>query len=161
MLLAAGLILRGGYPFPDYSPMGTSPEEQVIHYLQAVLPRESRVLESLPLPAVAARMAEVSWSSAPDEISNASEFLAWLTQNRIQAVFVDSRNVPRPDLVALLESGLSSEFELGHQFPIEPDAEVPLGERSQGDALLHRLQDLDAGQVGFLQGVGLDDDAPL
>jgi hypothetical protein len=113
MLLAAGLILRGGYPFPDYSPMGTSPEEQVVHYLQAVLPRESRVLESLPLPAVAAGMAEVSWSSAPDEISDASGFHAWLTEKRIRAVFVDSRNVPRPDLVALMEAGLGSQFEIG------------------------------------------------
>jgi hypothetical protein len=115
LVLAAGLILRGSYPFPDYSPIGTSPEEQVVHYLEKELPRESRILESLPLPANAARMMEVSWSSAPDEISDPSEFLEWLAEGRIRAVFVDSRDVPRPDLVALMEAGLGAQFDLGYR----------------------------------------------
>jgi len=115
MLLAAGLILRGGYPFPDYSPMGTSPEEQVVHYLQAVLPRESRVLESLPLPAVAAGMAQVSWGHTARSLSTPEELQAWLISQEIDAVFVDSRDIPSPGLVDLLAAGPSPHFRMGYE----------------------------------------------
>ena len=115
LLLAGGLILRGSYPFPDYSPIGVSPQEQVVHYLQRELPRAARVLESLPLPANAAKLQEISWSAAPEEFSNASDLHQWLLAQRIAAVFVDRRDAPRPDIVVLLEAGLGTQFELGYQ----------------------------------------------
>ncbi len=114
-LLAAGLILRGAFPFPDYPPIGISPHEQVVHYLQGALPQESRILESLPLPAVAARMAEASWSSVPTGIPTPGELSEWLETAAIEAVYVDSRDVPRPELSALLEAGLGPQFHLGYQ----------------------------------------------
>jgi len=39
----------------------------------------------------------------------------WLRSEDIDAVFVDSRDIPRPELVALLDAGLGSEFLIGHQ----------------------------------------------
>ena len=115
LFLAAGLILRGAFPFPNYPQFGTTPQEQVVHYLQEELPRGSRILESDPLPAVAAKMAEDSWGGAPRDITTSAELRAWLRSEDIDAVFVDSRDVPRPELVALLEAGLGSEFLIGHQ----------------------------------------------
>ena len=115
ILLAAGLILRGGYPFPDYSPIGTSPEEQVVHYLQAILPRESHVLESLPLPAVAAGMAEVSWGDEVRSLSTPEELQAWLISQEIDAVFIDSRDIPSPGLVDLFAAGTGPHFRLGYE----------------------------------------------
>ena len=115
LLLAAGLILRGSFPFPDYPPIGISPHEQVVHYLQGALPQQSRILESLPLPAVAARMAEAPWSRVPTGISTPVELGEWLETEAIEAVYIDSRDVPRPELAALLEAGLGSQFHIGYQ----------------------------------------------
>jgi hypothetical protein len=67
------------------------------------------------LPAVAAKMAEVSWGSAATDITTAAELREWLRSEDIDAVFVDSRDIPRPELVALLDAGLGSEFLIGHQ----------------------------------------------
>ncbi len=114
LLLAAGFILRGPYPFPDYPPIGGSPQEAVVYYLQAELPAESRILESLPLPAVAAKMREIPWSDVPEDLASAGELHAWLVSRDITAVFVDERDVPRRDLVALLEAAAPSQFEIGH-----------------------------------------------
>jgi len=48
-------------------------------------------------------------------MSDASELHAWLTDKRIRAVFVDSRNTSRPGLVALMEAGLGSQFAIGYR----------------------------------------------
>jgi hypothetical protein len=115
LLLAAGLILRGPYSFPNYPPIGGSPEEQVVHYLQGALPRGARILESLPLPAVAAGMAEVSWGDDTRSLSTSEELQAWLTSQEIDAVFVDGRDIPRPGLVDLLAAGTGTHFRLGYE----------------------------------------------
>jgi hypothetical protein len=115
LLLAAGLILHGSYPFPDYSPIGTSTEEAVVHYLGSEFPPGSRILESLPLPAIAAKMTDVPWSAAPEGLAAPVDLQGWLESEGIQAVLVDERDSPRPELVALLEAGLGSQFEIGHR----------------------------------------------
>lgn len=115
LLLAAGLILRGAFPFPDYPPIGSSPEEQVVHYLQGAFPPETRILGSLPLPAVAARMAAAEWNSVPASISTSVELGEWLEAEAIEAVYLDTRGVPRPELAAALEAGQGSQFRIGYQ----------------------------------------------
>ena len=115
LLLAAGLILHGSYPFPDYSPIGTSTEEAVVHYLEGEFPPGSRILESLPLPAIAAKMTDVPWSAAPDDLDSPEELRDWLESEDIQVALADERDNPRPDLVALLEAELGSQFEIGHR----------------------------------------------
>jgi len=115
LLLAAGLILHGSYPFPDYSPIGTSTEEAVVHYLESEFPPGSRILESLPLPAIAAKMTDVPWSAAPEGLAAPVELQGWLDTKGIQAVLVDEMDAPRPELVALLEAGLGSQFEIDHR----------------------------------------------
>jgi hypothetical protein len=115
LLLAAGLILHGSYPFPDYSPIGTSTEETVVHYLASEFPPGSRILESLPLPAIAAKLTDVPWGTAPEGLADPAELQGWLEAEGIQAVLLDEMDVPRPDLVDLLEAGLGSQFEIGHR----------------------------------------------
>jgi hypothetical protein len=115
LLLAAGLILHGSYPFPDYSPIGTSTEEAVVHYLQSEFPPGALILESLPLPAIAAKMTDVPWSAAPEGLAAPVELHGWLESEGIQVVLVDEMDAPRPDLVALLEAELGSQFEIGHR----------------------------------------------
>ncbi len=114
VLLAAGLILRGSYPFPNYPQIGESPEEAVVHYLQKELPIGSRIMEALPLPAAASGMVEVTWNKAPAGLSTSADLRSWMVTGDIRAVYVDARDAMRPDLVALLEAGLGAEFELGY-----------------------------------------------
>jgi len=137
-LLAAGLILRGSFPFPDYPPIGISPHEQVVHYLQGALPQESRILESVPLPALAAGMAEASWSSVPTGISTPGELGEWLETEAIEAVYIDSRADPRPELVALLEAGLDSQIRIGYQSE-NGELRVYLRSETADQLAIHRI----------------------
>jgi hypothetical protein len=113
LLLAAGLILHGSYPFPDYSPIGVSTEEAVVHYLGSEFPPGSHILEALPLPAIAAKMTDVPWSAAPEGLASPAELRGWMEAEGIPTSLVDERDPQRPDLVALLKSGLDLQFEVG------------------------------------------------
>ncbi|MGH2625791.1 MAG: hypothetical protein ACRDHY_03975 [Anaerolineales bacterium] len=102
-LLAAGLILRGPFPFPDYRQMGNSPEEQAIHILQRELPPRSRVLTPFPLPALAAGMEDVGPGDLPDRIATPESFQRWLAAEGIRGVYWDTRNPIRSDLAPWIE----------------------------------------------------------
>lgn len=110
LLLAAGLILRGSFPFPDYPQVGNSPEEQAIHTLQRELAPRSRVLTPFPLPAVAAGMEDIGPGDLPDSFVTAESFRAWLAGEDIRAVYWDTRNPIRSDLALWIEGSAAGLF---------------------------------------------------
>ncbi len=113
VLLAAGLVLRPTYNFPNYPPIGTTEKEEVVHYLQQTLPPDAIILENLPLPAVAAKLREVSPSEVPTDLRSPEDFHEWLTSRKIQAVFLEGEEGFDATLTDYLEEGEGVHFELG------------------------------------------------
>jgi hypothetical protein len=89
VMLGAGLILRGPYSFPDYPRVGLSAQERAVHFLEENLPPGSTVAVPVPLPALAARMADIELSGAPASSSGAGDLGHWLADNEVRAVYVD------------------------------------------------------------------------
>lgn len=61
ILLAAALILRSGYPFPNYSQFGSTAMDRAVHFLQENFDRGNRLVADAPLVPIAARMTHVDW----------------------------------------------------------------------------------------------------
>jgi hypothetical protein len=112
LLFIAGLILRDPYPFPDYSPLGKSSAEIAVHYMENNLPVRTKLVP-FPLPAVAARMVDVTTSSIPKDIDAVQDLWTWLSERDIRAAYVDDRYQVNKDISALLESGLGQYFNIG------------------------------------------------
>jgi len=113
LLLLAGLILRAPYPFPDYSIYGKSSEELAVHYMEKSLPVRTKVLVPFPIPAVAAKMVDVTTDSVPRNVDAAQELWKWLTEKDIAAAYVDARYPVDKNITDLFETGLGQYFELG------------------------------------------------
>lgn len=113
LLLAAGLLLRPPFSFPNYARLGESPQEAVVHYLQEELPPNSLVLENLPLPAVAAKLREVNDSEVPGDLESAEALHDWLTSRQIRAVYLGSREGFDARVTRFLEEGMGTYFAVG------------------------------------------------
>jgi hypothetical protein len=112
LLLAAGLILREPYQFPNYPVLGESPSEQAIHFLEARLPALSTILVPYPLPAIAAKMSYQTMDVLPDSIISIADFTNFLHQNSVQAVYLDSNRRGRNDIYNLMEQGFEQDLSL-------------------------------------------------
>jgi len=91
LFLCVGLIFRTPFPFPNYAPLGTTSEEQALHFLEGRIPADSSVMAPFPGPAVAARMADIGPGDVPDDARTPDAFLAWMHDKGIAAIYLDSR----------------------------------------------------------------------
>lgn len=114
ILLCAGLILHGAYPFPNYPALGSSNEEQAIHYLHQEFEPLSKILSTSSYTMLAGRMTPVDVGDIPAEVTTAQELSMWLEARNIQAVYLDGRADVTPELAKVVESGLNDQFELGY-----------------------------------------------
>jgi 4-amino-4-deoxy-L-arabinose transferase-like glycosyltransferase len=113
LLLSAGLILRGSYPFPQYTTLGKSSAELGVQYLEQNLAVRTNVLVPFPLPAVAAKMVDITTSSVPKNINTSQELWKWLTEKKVGAAYVDDQYPIDKNITDLLGSGVGQYFELG------------------------------------------------
>lgn len=102
VVLAIGLIMRGGYPSPELPAYGDSDLEQSVYFLQSELPKGSHVLAGAPAYIWAARMTYYGMNSYDiPEFIDADSFLTWMRAQSMDAVYVD-RHFP-PLYAALVE----------------------------------------------------------
>lgn len=113
MLLIAGLILREPYPFPEYSFLGKSSEELAVQYMEKSLLVRTKVLVPFPLPAVAARMVDITTRTDPKGVDSIQALWTWLAERGIRAAYVDSRYSINKNITVLLEAGLDQYFDIG------------------------------------------------
>ena len=112
ILFAGGLILRGPYSFPNYPALGTSSEEQAIHYLQKNFPAGSSLAAAVPKFSVAARMSDFPISDIP-ALGSSEDLYNWLQDQHIRAVYAPSAYlISNPSLKNLLEQGAGPYFNL-------------------------------------------------
>jgi len=113
VLLAAGLIIRGGYSSPEVPVYGQSDLEQSVYVLQEVLQPESNVLAGAPANIWAARMTYYGINSYDiPGFDDESEFLEWLRVQDIDAIYVDLHFPAafRVLTTALVDQGLSEVY---------------------------------------------------
>jgi hypothetical protein len=90
LLLALGLIIRGGYPSPELPAYGKTDLDRSVYFLQEELPNGSQVLAGAPAYIWAARMRYGGINSFDiPEFANEEEFLRWIRVQDIKAVYVD------------------------------------------------------------------------
>ena len=111
LMLAAGLILREPFHFPNYPVLGQTSPEQAIHYLGQALPSQTRVLVSSPIQAIAAQMSYVQIFKAPDTITTVEQLSSWLKQEDVRAVYLDRNRRGRNEIFDLMETGFEAYFE--------------------------------------------------
>jgi hypothetical protein len=114
LTLAAGLVLRGPFDFPDFTKLGTSASEQAVHFLQRALPPGTRVVAFEPIVPIAARMEPIEPPPAAEVGGSASALCNWLSAQSVGAVVVDGQlRANHPDLVLRMERQLGRGVEIG------------------------------------------------
>jgi hypothetical protein len=88
------MMLGSSFEFPA-RPVGKSTSEQAIHHLQLALPEQSKVMATLPIVPVAAKMESVEWWSG---IRTKEDFLVYLKEMNVTAIYIDD-NFPYPSNV--------------------------------------------------------------
>jgi hypothetical protein len=117
LLLAAFLILREPFPYPNYPVLGQSNSEQAIRYLEQNLPTQSVTLVPTPLQAIAAKMSFLTMDDIPASITTLQEFSSWLKQENVSAIYLDSNRRVRNNIYDLFEEGFSPYFSLAYNSP--------------------------------------------
>ncbi len=115
-ILAAGIILRGPYRFPDMPRIGESPREQVVHYLQESFPKGSKIFSRVPLTVLAAEMIDVHSRDIDigTNIQSGEDLAAALQAEDINAIILDPIYPFSPGQInAYFEQGIGEYFELG------------------------------------------------
>ncbi len=91
LLLAVGVMLRTGFSFPNYTSLGTTSEEQAIHFLESHVPPNSLVMAPYPGPALAAKMVDIRLGEVPNDARAPDAFLSWMGDKGIDAIYLDQR----------------------------------------------------------------------
>jgi hypothetical protein len=117
ILLAAGIILRTPYPFPNYASLGATSEEQAVHFLEDALPPGSLILSPVPGPAVAARMLDIGPGDVPDDARASDTFIDWIQDRGIEAVYLDSRLRGSEEVYATADELAGSELRVAFTTP--------------------------------------------
>lgn len=90
ILLAGGLILRGGYPSPSIRVLGSAADEQAVLFLRDHLPPGSAVAAGAPGAVIEADMFPATLSAADVPTGRSPEAMVdWLRSQGIRAVYVD------------------------------------------------------------------------
>jgi hypothetical protein len=90
VLLAAGLIIRGGFPTPEPRSIGQGEMEQAVVYLQETFEEGTLVAASTPGVVWASKMSYLGLTADDAPIGRSPEgFLEWLRDEGAAAVYVD------------------------------------------------------------------------
>ncbi|RPI83799.1 MAG: hypothetical protein EHM41_15040 [Chloroflexi bacterium] len=114
ILFAAGLILRGSYPFPNFPVLGSTVEEQAVTYIHQEFDPLSKLLSTSSYPMLAAKMVAIDVQDVPVEVTSPQMLSDWLENQEIEGIYLDSRKNARPEFVRVIESGLVEQFEVGY-----------------------------------------------
>jgi hypothetical protein len=112
LLFAAALILRPPYEnILLYPPIGSTPEEQAVHYVQQNFPPQSTIAVATPRLAIAARVNDVGLESFSPEVTSSAETLrAYLVKEKISAVVYTPAATPFLAIFGIIEQNLDTHF---------------------------------------------------
>lgn len=113
LLLAVGLILRGGFTPPVIPTIGILPEEQAILVMEKQLPRNSSVAAGAPGIPWEARMTFVTFADK-DFLTEVSPdaYHAKLKAAGVQAIYVDNTITHNEPLWNLIKPGIGTYYEM-------------------------------------------------
>lgn len=112
LLLIMGMLLYGnGFTFPAKF-IGKSEAEQGVQQLQVLIPSNSRVLVPNPIFAIAAKMAPIE---LPLSVSNVEEFMSFIKENEIDAIYVDETWPQYTEFIMAVNNKNQSNFQLEYK----------------------------------------------
>ncbi|OGO17519.1 MAG: hypothetical protein A2Z14_00930 [Chloroflexi bacterium RBG_16_48_8] len=118
LLLCAGIIIRGEFPSPKIRTLGSDPKEQAVTFMMETFPSDATIAAGAPGVVWAAKMGYAGLASGdvPRE-QTSQEFLQWLGDQGIEAIYVDhDLYIVLPVLWNLIEpqigNGLERVFEV-------------------------------------------------
>jgi hypothetical protein len=117
LLLAGGVILRGGFPSPARPDLEADPQQQAVTALASIYPPGTLVAAASPGPIWAARMTYGGLASTdfPSQMDS-SQLVNWLRVQGFQAIYVDySLYVDNPAIWALILEQIGSGLERIYQ----------------------------------------------
>lgn len=118
-LLIAGLLLRNGYPFPNYPRIGETPMDRAVQFLEQVLPEGARIYSYEALPPLAAKMTHLEWNDLESEFHEQIGFCDLLREQRVRALFVTPDTIlKQPELWDNIEIARGSCLE--RSFVVDP-----------------------------------------
>jgi hypothetical protein len=90
LLLCSGIIIRGEFPSPKIRVLGSDPEEQAVEFMMKTFPPDAVIAAGAPGVVQAAKLhcAVLASDDVPQDRSS-SEFLRWLRNQGVDAVYVD------------------------------------------------------------------------
>lgn len=90
LLLCAGIVIRGEFPSPKIRVLGTDPKEQAVVFMMENFPPDTTIAAGAPGVVWAAKMGYGGLASrdVPRERTS-QEFLQWLSDQGIEAIYVD------------------------------------------------------------------------
>jgi hypothetical protein len=90
LLLCAGIIIRGEFPSPKIRVLGSDPEEQAVEFMIKTFPPDTVFAAGAPGVVLAAKFhcAVLASDDVPQDRSS-SEFLLWLRNQGVDALYVD------------------------------------------------------------------------
>ncbi|OGO19839.1 MAG: hypothetical protein A2Z14_17750 [Chloroflexi bacterium RBG_16_48_8] len=114
IFLCAGLILRGGYRFPDYPSIGDYPDEKALVYLTKTLEPGSRVGTYAPLNAWAAKLVSVNMSVQLRSLETPQKFVQWMQDEKLQAIYVEGAlRSAEASVWSLIQEEIGKSLEVG------------------------------------------------
>lgn len=110
--LCVGLILHGPYPSPKIRVLGKEPKEQALLAMTEALPQDALVAAGSLFPTAAKmRLANLASTDIPLDLPS-EQFLSWLRNQGIQAIYVDpTLYSDNPRLWSLIEPHIGHELE--------------------------------------------------
>jgi hypothetical protein len=112
VLLVAGVILRGGFPSFKLRTLGDDPREQALLALYENLDEGDLVAARAPGMIVAAGMTPLTLASTSVPLDlTPDEFMAWLIDQGVVAVYADHMYVSSPAIWRMIEPNIGSQLE--------------------------------------------------
>jgi hypothetical protein len=116
LLLCAGLIVHGSYPFPNYPPAERTPMQAAVIYMGETLPEGSNLATYASMPAWAARLRPIALAGHLRGITDPEELLAWMDDQGIVAIYVDpALRQMEAGLWGMIESQIGEALEVGFE----------------------------------------------
>jgi hypothetical protein len=89
LLLLTAVLIHGQFPFPNYRSSKLHPFEESLEFLALELDPGETLASWAPFPAWASKLSHIQLINAFEENATEDDFLSWINQKGVQAIFVD------------------------------------------------------------------------
>jgi hypothetical protein len=114
MALCAGLVVHGGFPFPNYPTFGEYEGEKALIYLEEEVEPGAKVGAYAPLVPWAAKMTPVIMALRSRHLETKEDFVQWMRGEDLEAIYVEGAlKSAESKIWSFIENETGSSLEVG------------------------------------------------